>query len=194
MPSPTSNSSLDTPQGVLKRAAGLSIGSAVAMIVLGVLAMVLPGATSIGVAILMSLIVIFAGAAHSIYAFAAERAGQVVWHLVIGLVYIAGGIYLAVHPALSVVTLTLVLGAMFVAEGVTRIAVYFQARALPGAGWILFDGITTLLLGGVIMWRWPGDSAWAIGTLVGVNLLVSGVARLMVSVAARRAVDAAAYS
>ncbi len=77
MPSPTSNTSLNTPQRVLKRVAGLSIGSAVGMIALGVLAMVPPGATSIGVAIPMSLIVIFAGAAQPIYAFAAERAGQV---------------------------------------------------------------------------------------------------------------------
>jgi uncharacterized membrane protein HdeD (DUF308 family) len=79
-----------------------------------------------------------------------------------------------------------VLAAIFFAEGLLRIVFFFQARSLPGAGWILFDGVMSVLLGFLIMRNWPGSSSWAIGTIVGVNLCLSGVTRLMFSVAARR--------
>ena len=62
---------------------------------------------------------------------------------------------------------------------------FFQLRVLPGSGWILCDAILTLMLGGLIAYPWPGSSLWAIGTLVGVNLIISGFTRLMYSVAAR---------
>jgi uncharacterized membrane protein HdeD (DUF308 family) len=70
--------------------------------------------------------------------------------------------------------------------------VFFQFRSLPGAGWVLVDGIVTLILGFLIAYPWPLSSAWAIGTLVGVNLLVSGFTRLMYSGAARRELKATA--
>jgi uncharacterized membrane protein HdeD (DUF308 family) len=70
--------------------------------------------------------------------------------------------------------------------------VFFKFRSLPGSGWVLFDGIMTLLLGFLIGYPWPLSSAWAIGTLVGINLLVSGFTRLMYSIAVRRELKATA--
>lgn len=181
-----------TSESTLKQAAGLSIGSAVVMTLLGILSIVLPGVSGLGVAIFVAWTAILAGIAHVVYAFGAERAGQVLWHLLIGVVYVIGGIFLMVNPGLGLVSLTLLLGAIFIVEGVTRFVIFFRARALPGAGWILLDGVTTVLLGVLVVARWPSDSAWAIGTIFGVNLISSGVTRLMVSVAARRALGAAA--
>jgi uncharacterized membrane protein HdeD (DUF308 family) len=178
--------------GAFKQATGLSIGYAVLMIVLGFLAIVLPQATGVGVAILVAWITIFGGLVHLAYAFAAERAGTFFWRLLIGIVYVVGGIYLAINPGLSLVSLTLVLAGIFFAEGLLRIVLFFQARSVPGAGWILVDGLLTVLLGFLIVRDWPGSSAWAIGTIVGANLCVSGVTRLMLSVSARRALKAAA--
>jgi uncharacterized membrane protein HdeD (DUF308 family) len=63
---------------------------------------------------------------------------------------------------------------------------YFPARAIPGSGWILFDGIVTLILG-VLVWRqWPSSSLWVIGTLVGISMIFTGMTRLMLSLAVRR--------
>jgi uncharacterized membrane protein HdeD (DUF308 family) len=62
-------------------------------------------------------------------------------------------------------------------------------RSIHGSAWILFDGIITLLLGLLIYLQWPSSSAWAIGTLVGVSMVISGVTRLMVSIAVRKATD-----
>ena len=124
--------------------------------------------------------------------FAGESAGTFFWRLLIGIFYVVGGFYLAFHPTLSLVSLTLVLAGIFFAEGALRIIFFFQSRSLPGGGWILFDGVTTFILGFLLVRSWPASSVWAIGTIVGVNLIVSGFTRLMYSVAARTALKAAA--
>jgi uncharacterized membrane protein HdeD (DUF308 family) len=175
-----------------KQATGLSIGTAVLMILLGILAIALPQATGIGVTYLVSYTIIFGGLAHLAYAFAAERAGTFFWRLLIGIVYVAGGVYLALNPGLSLESLTLVLAVIFFVQGLLRIVFFFQERSLPGVGWVLFDGVMTVLLGFLIMRSWPQSSQWAIGTIVGANLCVSGATRLMLSVSARKALNVAA--
>jgi len=177
---------------VFKKFTGMSIGLAILMIVLGFLAVALPLATGIGVSMLVSWIIVFGGFTYMAYAFAAKGAGAFLWRMLIGIVYVVGGSYLAFHPGLALESLTLVLAAILIAEGVLQMIVFFQFRSLPGSVWVLFDGIVTILLGFVIGYPWPFSSAWAIGTLVGINLLVSGFTRLMYSVAARRALKATA--
>jgi uncharacterized membrane protein HdeD (DUF308 family) len=177
---------------VAKGVAGMSIGLAILMIVLGLLAIALPLATGIGVSILVGWIVVFGGFTYLAYAFAAQGAGAFLWRILIGIVYVVGGFYLVFHPALALQSLTLVLAAILVAEGVLQMIAFFQFRSLPGSGWVLFDGIVTLLLGIMIGYPWPFSSGWAIGTIVGINLLVSGFTRLMYSVAARRELKATA--
>ncbi len=171
---------------VFKEVVGISFGVAVLMIILGFLAVALPLATGIGISIMVGWIIVFSGFAYLAYAFAAKGAGAFLWRMLIGIVYVVGGLYLAFHPTLALQSLTLLLAAVFIAEGVLQLIVFFQFRSLPGSGWILFDGIVTLLLAFLIGYRWPFSSAWAVGTLVGINLLVSGFTRLMYSVAARR--------
>lgn len=177
---------------VFKEVTGISIGWAVLMIVLGFLAVALPLATGIGVSMLVSWIVVFGGFVYLAYAFAAKGAGAFLWRMLIGIVYIVGGFYLAFHPGLALASLTLVLAAILFAEGVLDIIVFFQFRSLSGSGWVLLDGIATLFLGIVIGYPWPFSSAWAIGILVGINLIMSGFTRLMYSVAARRALKSTA--
>jgi len=168
----------------------MSIGLAVLMIVLGLLAIALPLATGIGVSMLVGWIVVFGGFTYAAYAFSAEGAGVFLWRMLIGIIYVVGGFYLVFHPGLALASLTLVLAAILAGEGVLQMIVFFQFRRLPGSGWILFDSMLTLLLGFLVGYPWPINSGWAIGTLVGVNLLVSGLTRLMHSVAVRRELKA----
>jgi len=162
----------------LKRFNVLFIGSSILMVGVGALAIVLPLAAGIGVSIFVSWLIILTGVAHLVYAFAAKDVGGFAWRLLLGIVYVAGGVYLAFHARLSLVSLTLVLAIILLVEGVMQILAYFSLRVLPGSRWILFDGIVTLLLGLMIWLSWPSGSAWAIGTLVGINFLLSGVTRL----------------
>jgi uncharacterized membrane protein HdeD (DUF308 family) len=177
---------------VFKEATGMSIGLAVVMILLGFLAVFLPFATGIALSILVGWIIVFSGFAYLAYAFAARGAGAFLWRTLIGIAYVVGGFYLAFHPGLTLESLTLVVAAVFFVESVLELIVFFQFRALPGSGWILFDGILTLVLAYVIWRPWPASSLWAIGTLVGINLIVSGSTRLMYSVGVRKTVKAIA--
>jgi uncharacterized membrane protein HdeD (DUF308 family) len=65
-------------------------------------------------------------------------------------------------------------------------------RPAGGANWVLIDGIVTLLLGMMIYMQWPMSSAWAIGVLVGVSMIISGVTRVMLSLAVRKVTTAVA--
>ena len=85
--------------------------------------------------------------------------------------------------------LTLALAIYLFAEGVLELILSFQIRARQGRGWLLLDGIVTLILG-VLIWRtWPASTEWAIGTLVGISMIFSGTTRLMLSLAARSMVN-----
>jgi len=74
-------------------------------------------------------------------------------------------------------------------EGILNIALFFRMRSFQGSSWVLIDGIITLLLGLMIYAQWPSSSAWAIGTLVGVSMIISGVTRVLLSLAVRKATD-----
>jgi uncharacterized membrane protein HdeD (DUF308 family) len=80
------------------------------------------------------------------------------------------------------------LAGLFLFEGVLNIVLFFQLRALQGAPWILFDGIVTLILAMLIYLQWPSSSMWAIGTLVGISMIFSGITRVMLSLAVRKVV------
>jgi uncharacterized membrane protein HdeD (DUF308 family) len=173
----------------LKRFNVLHIASSILMVLVGVLAIALPLAAGIGVSIFISWLIFLTGFAHLVYAFAARGAGGFLWRWLVGIVYVAGGLYLAFHSQIGLVSLTLVLAIILSVEGVMQVLAYFSLRSLPGSGWVLSDGIITLLLGLMIGLSWPSGSAWAIGTLVGVNFLVSGFTRLIHASALNKAAD-----
>jgi uncharacterized membrane protein HdeD (DUF308 family) len=170
--------SVENLKDSMRRYHALIIATSVLMIIFGIVAIALPTAAGIGVSLFVSWLIILVGFAHLAYAFAARSVGGVLWRSLLGIAYVCGGVFLAFHPALSLASLTLVLVSLLFAEGFLQIFAFFSLRGLPGSGWILFDGIVTLLLGSMIGLSWPSASAWAIGTIVGVNFLFSGFTRL----------------
>ena len=178
-----------TPSDVVRQASTGSLLWGVLLIVLGVMAVASPMIAAVAVNVVVAWLVVLAGVAHLALAFHARGAGSVIWRTLVGLAYVAFGVYLVAHPAIGVASLTLLLGSLFLVEGILDIALYFQLRAITRSGLFLFDGIVTLLLGLLIYLQWPSSSAWAIGTLVGASLIVSGVTRVMMSLAVRKATD-----
>jgi uncharacterized membrane protein HdeD (DUF308 family) len=110
--------------------------------------------------------------------------------VLIGIVFIAGGIYYLTHPLLGLGTLTLLLAVIILMAAIFELIAYFGSRGAAGSGWLLMNAIITLFLGGLIWFHWPSSTVWAIGTLVGVNLLMTGISRLMLGLAARKLVSA----
>src|SRR5208337_2272166 len=88
--------------------------------------------------------------------------------------YLEAGGYLLSRPALGASGLTLVLGIFLFAEGVTDVVAYFSTRKSGNSGWMLLDGVVTLILSFMIWNHWPLDSLWVVGTLVGVSMVMTG--------------------
>jgi uncharacterized membrane protein HdeD (DUF308 family) len=159
----------------------------VLLIVLGMAALGSPFLAAVAVNVAIAWLIVLAGAVHVILAFRAHGAGSMIWKLLVGVAYVCFGVYLILHPVLAVASLTLVLASLFLIEGVLDIVLFVKMRSMGGSSWVLLDGIVTLLLGAMIYMQWPSSSAWAIGTLVGVSMIISGVTRVMMSLAVRKA-------
>ncbi len=158
----------------------------IVFVILGILAIVEPAVAGLAVAILVGWFLLFGGVAHAIAAFGGG-AGRTIWQLVVAVIYFVGGAYFLTHPLLGLGSLTLFLAAILVVEALMEVGAYFAARGKDGAsGWQLVNAGVTLFLGALIWVNWPSSSVWAIGTLVGVNLLMTGFSRLMLGSAARK--------
>ncbi len=169
----------------VKKAVNWSIGLSVLMIVAGVLAIASPLAAGVAVNVLVAWLLVFSGCAHLVFAWYTRSTGGFLWELLLGVVYIFIGVYLLIHPLAGLASLTIALAIYLLLEATLEFVLGFTLRPLPGSGWLLFDGIITLILA-VMIWRtWPSNTAWVIGTLVGISMLFSGTSRLMISMAAR---------
>ena len=177
--------SATSPAVILKKALGWSIGLSALMILAGVLAIASPMAAGIAVDVLVAWLLVFSGCVHFVFAWYTRSTGGILWEILLGALYIFIGVYVLVHPAVGLASLTLALAIYLLLEAILEAVMGFTLRPLPGSGWLLFDGIITLILA-VMIWRtWPSNTGWVIGTLVGISMLFSGVSRLGISLAAR---------
>src|SRR5271163_1310183 len=183
-----------TPVEMVKHASTVSILWGVLLIVFGSVAIASPFLAAVAVSVVVAWLIVLAGIVHIMLAVRAHGAGSMIWKLLVGIAYLCFGGYLIVHPVLGVASLTLVLACLFLVEGVLDIVLYVKMRPLHGSSWMLLDGIITLLLGAMIYLQWPSSSLWAIGTLVGISMIFSGVARVGMSLAVRKVAGTASSS
>ena len=170
----------------VRKITGWYIAAAVLFIVLGMLAIIEPALAGLAVSRLVGWLLVFGGVSHWIGAFKGGGAKQVIFQVLIGFAYLIGGFYCLMHPLLAIGTLTLLLAGVILAGGLLEIISYFRLKGEEASGWMLFNGIITLFLGGMIWFHWPSSSVWAIGIIVGVTLFMTGMARLMFGLAARK--------
>jgi uncharacterized membrane protein HdeD (DUF308 family) len=168
----------------------MAIGGAVVMILLGFLAVFMSFGPGLRFSALLDWILVIGGFAYFAYAFAARSDGEVLWRILIGFLYLFAGFYLLASPGLALKPLTFLVAAIVFLEALLELIIFSQLRPQPCSGWILFDGIVTLFLSYLIFRSWPSTSTWAIGFLVGIKFVVSGVTRLVYSVTARQTLKA----
>jgi uncharacterized membrane protein HdeD (DUF308 family) len=173
---------------VAKKITGWYIASSVLLIVLGMFGIVEPGVAGLGVTLLVGWLLIVGAIMHFVSAFKGGGAKHVIVQVLIGGVYLLGGVYFLTHTIMAVGTLTLLLAGIILAEGVLEVLAYLRLRSAGASGWLLLNAVVTLLLGLLIWLHWPSSSVWAIGTLVGVNLLMTGITRLLFGLAVRKVI------
>jgi uncharacterized membrane protein HdeD (DUF308 family) len=174
---------------VVKKSLGWSVAMSILMIVAGTLAILLPFVAGIAVNVFVGWMLIFSGAALVVFAWHTRGSGGVLLELLLAALYLFIGGFILFRPLLGLASLTLALSIYLSVEAALEFALAFRLRSGRGWGWLLFDGIITLILAFLIWRTWPWSSEWAIGTLVGVNMLFSGISRLMLSLAARRVIN-----
>lgn len=158
------------------------------MLVCGLLAISLSLASSLGIAIIIGWAVLISAVWHLIFAFRTHSVGGFLWQLLLAVAYGAAGLVILLYPLAGLASLTLMLATFLFLEACLETALFFSIRRSgTRAGWILFDAIITLVLAVLIWAQWPSSSAWALGTLVGVSMIFSGVSRLMLTSATRAA-------
>ena len=150
----------------------LAVG--IVAILIGCVAILVPAVASVGTAIFIGWILLIAGGFLVAGAFTAHSIGTVILRLLWAFLTVIVGLYLIVEPHGGTLTLTLVLGIYFVFMGVTRVTVAFLARGQEGAGLVGLSGFVGLLVGILILAKLPESSDWAIGLLVGIDLIFAG--------------------
>lgn len=166
---------------------GWSIFMGILTAAMGLGMIVYPFATAALSTVFLGWALLVAGVAQFIFAFQSQTPGSFFLKILFGVLYGVAGIGLVMFPLAGVVTLTIFLGSMLIAEGIIEMIVAFQLPKGEGRGWFVFSSLASMTLGGLILAQWPSSSGWAIGTLVGVAVLISGITRVAVSSTIRRA-------
>lgn len=158
----------------------LFIVEGVIFILLGLLAMAIPGFFTLATELFIGWLFIFAGAFQTYRAVTARGPGF--WPtLLMALVYILIGALLLAYPLTGILSLTMLLSALFVFDGVSKILMGFQLRPLNRWGYMVFSGVLSLFMAMIIWSGWPGTAGWVIGLLVGINMFFFGISLIMLA-------------
>jgi uncharacterized membrane protein HdeD (DUF308 family) len=161
----------------------------IVLVILGLAAVAIPPLASIAVAIFLGWMFLISGAVGLYLTLSAREMPGFWWALFSAVLAIAAGLILLVQPIAGTLTLTIVVSAYFLAEGVATIMYALEHRSqLSGRwGWLLAAGILDILVAAAIVTGLPGSAAWAIGLLVGINLVFGGTSLIGMALAARNA-------
>src|SRR6201747_2553178 len=157
------------------------------LVVLGLAAMIVPPLASLAVTIFLGWMFLISGVAGLGLTIWARQMPGFWWSLLSAALAIVAGIVLLAQPVQGTLTLTIVVGAYFLAEGVTSIIYALQHRRELSErwSWMLFAGLMDVLIAGIIIAGLPGSALWAVGLLVGINLLFGGMSLIGMALAAR---------
>jgi uncharacterized membrane protein HdeD (DUF308 family) len=156
-------------------------------VILGLAAMIVPPLASLAVTIFLGWMFLISGVAGLAFTFWARQMPGFWWSLLSAVLAIGVGIILLARPVQGTLTLTIVVGAYFLAEGVTTVMYALEHRRDLSRrwGWLLTAGLMDIIVAGIIIAGLPGTALWAIGLLVGLNLLFGGASLIAMALAAR---------
>lgn len=174
----------------LRQHSGWVIGVGIVLLVIGVLAVASPLVTGIAVTTAVGIYLVVGGVGQCLLAFRSGAFGRGIFVLLMGLVMLIAGGYMISQPVTALASITLFIAIYFLAAGVLMGIASLQLRPASGWGWMLANGVITLLLGWMLWKQWPLSGAWAVGVLFGIQLISSGSALVAIGSAVRKAAKA----
>lgn len=162
------------------------IGLGIALLVLGTLSILLPPIASLATTVVIGWLLVIGGIVQGYHAIRNPRWAGRGWALAAAVVYLLAGALVIAFPVAGTALLTLILASFLAASGLLKIVRAVQHRRMPAWGWLFFDGLLSLALGVMIWAGWPSTAVWALGLLVGIDLVFSGSSMLVLGVSARQ--------
>jgi uncharacterized membrane protein HdeD (DUF308 family) len=157
---------------------GWRIFYGVLLIIAGVLAFFMPAIAALSAVLVLGWLFLIGGGIEIAYAVQTRHLGHFGWKLTSGILDVILGLAIVVLPGAAIATLGLIIGAFLFAGGIARIVLALRARPLPGWGWVLVDGILSVLLAALIAFGWPASSVAIMGVMVGIWFLSAGMWRI----------------
>lgn len=173
--------------GELSRHWGWLLAVGILSVILGTIGLGMTWMLTLASVVYFGVLLIVIGVAQLLHTFKAAGWKSTFLQILIGLLYLAAGIMVVSRPLLASLTLTWALGFALIVVGVMRIVVGMQHRGTSGWAGAVVAGIITLLLGLLILARWPSSALWVIGLFLAIELIVNGYTQILVALAARRA-------
>ncbi|NCF62329.1 MAG: hypothetical protein GWP58_05725 [Gammaproteobacteria bacterium] len=158
----------------------------IALLVFGVLLLVSPAAVGGAVVKLVALVLVITGVAQLFQAFRAGGAADTAFSAILGLVVAGLGVMVWLNPDLGSGFLTALLMIFFVVHGLWKVTAAIRYRRVNGWLWLLLTGLLSLVFVYLLWKQWPLSGAWAIGVLVGLDLLLTGIAMILLASAMKR--------
>jgi len=173
---------------------GWFLALGIGLIIAGIAAIAFPFLSTIAAKVMLGWLFLIGGVLMIVHAFQAPGWSGFLWELLIGVLYVVVGGYLAFFPLTGLLTLAIVLAALFIAEGIFEIVMAYRVSPHEGWVWLLLSGIAAIAVGVLIALGLPGSATWALGLLVGINLLFSGWSYVFLALAGRREHDKVAHA
>jgi uncharacterized membrane protein HdeD (DUF308 family) len=182
--------------GELKKNWAWMLSLGIVMVILGVIGLGMTVLFNEIVVMYFGFLLLFGSGVQLMQAFRAEAWKGRVWHVLIALVYIVGGIIAVTEPVIAGMTLALLIAWTLIVIGVLRLFMALQMRGANGWLWTLLGGVLSVVLGVMIINEWPQSGLWVIGLFVAIEILFAGWSQIMIALAARNytAKDAATVS
>jgi uncharacterized membrane protein HdeD (DUF308 family) len=162
----------------------------IVLVLCGIFAIMTPLASTLAASLVVGIALAVAGLMQIIHAFQAKAWSGFFWHLLVGVIQFAGGVFIWLNPFAGAVAITIMMAWVFFLQGAAEIALAFKVRPNDGWGWLLFSGALAVIAGLWLMMRFPVAGLFAPGLIVGFALVGEGIAFIAIGMTARRAAPA----
>lgn len=157
---------------------------------IGLFAIALPFVAGISIAFGLGALLVLGGVVHGAHAFTARGWKGSLWQASLAVVSVIASLAVLVNPVLALATLTLLLVAYLLVDGIAELAMAMRMADQPGHAAVAVSGVVSLVLAGLLWAGFPASAAWAIGLLVGISLFMTGVSMAIVAYTGRSIDDA----
>ncbi|WP_068085621.1 HdeD family acid-resistance protein [Polycladidibacter stylochi] len=160
------------------------------MILGGALIIAMPMASTYAVTFIIAICLVALGVLQLFHAFYVRGWKGITWQIIVGLISLAGGLFILYNPLIGTITITFIIAITFIAYGVSQILFSLKLRPHDGWGWLLWAGLISLIAGLCILYGFPSSSLFILGLLTGCSIMFNGISYLAIAMAAKSSLRA----